>query len=219
MRRHVPSHGNVADVGCAQGNLALSLAEAGYLVDAYDLNSDFLAYGQQKHDRGEVRWHNENAFDISDQGSFDGVIVGELVEHVAHPEELLTRAVGLAKVNGIVVVTTPNGEFVRSRLPSYEEVLTRGDLPRLEEEQFGPGGEHHLFAYSKQELLSHVPPNAEVVDSGYLGTALMNSHVQRVLDRRTLGHLYTKAVMAANQLPPLARCLGLSLVVVLRRTS
>ncbi len=217
IRRHVPADGTVADVGCAQGNLALWLAEAGFAVDAYDLNEGFLAYATKKYEFGDIRWHHGNAFDISAPGQFDAVILGELVEHVAHPDELLARAVDLVKVGGAVVVTTPNGRNLRERLPSYQEVVANGGLPRIEAEQFGPGGEHHLFAYTIDELSGHVPANASLVSVDYVGTVLFNSHVQRILDRPVLGDVYASSARAVSRLPGLRDRVGLSLVLVLRR--
>lgn len=219
-RRHVPTDGRIADIGCAQGNVAITLAESGYAVDAFDLNASFIAYSKKKYERGDLTWHQGNAFEIAGlESSFDAVIMGEIVEHVAHPYDLLTRAVGLVKPGGVVVVTTPNGAFVRSRLPSYAEVIGRGDLARIEREQFGPGGEHHLFAYTIDELRGHVPSNARVVQIGYFGSGLLNSHSQRLLNTPIIGYGYSRLARAFPLIPGLGRYLSLTLVLVIERLS
>ena len=217
VRAHTPPGGSVADVGCAQGNLALLLAEQGYRVTAYDRNPSFLAYSRKKHERGDVEWLQGDFFAAADGREFDTVVLGEIVEHVAHPDELLARAAGRLAPGGVLVVTTPNGEFVRERLPSYAEVVARGELPRLEEQQFGPGGEHHLFAYTRQELVGHVPAGLTVVDAAYVGSALVNSHVQRLLDSRA-GTGYERVVAGLHRSGWVRRRLGATLVLVARRT-
>jgi 2-polyprenyl-3-methyl-5-hydroxy-6-metoxy-1,4-benzoquinol methylase len=44
----------VLDLGCAQGNLALLLAEEGYSCCAVDLRPEFLAYAGLKYERGAL---------------------------------------------------------------------------------------------------------------------------------------------------------------------
>ena len=129
VRRFVPPGGLVADLGCAQGNVAIALAEADYRVSAYDLNASFLSYARKKVDRGEVSWHVGNVFDEPQNETFDAVVLSEIVEHVAHPDQLLARALDVVHVGGVLVITTPNGRFVRDQLPSYQDIVTRGDLP------------------------------------------------------------------------------------------
>ena len=213
----VPFGARIADVGCAQGNLALLLAESGYQVDAYDLNSSFLEYSKRKWTSGEVEWRNANAFEIGEEETYDAVILGEILEHVAHPDQLLEQAMALVVPGGVIVATTPNGRFVRNPLPSYEEVIARGDAERLEAEQFGPGGEHHLFAYTVEEIRRHIPPEAELVSLRYLGSGLYNSHAQRLLDAGMLGAPYRALARRVVTIPFVDRALGSTLVLVLRR--
>jgi 2-polyprenyl-6-hydroxyphenyl methylase/3-demethylubiquinone-9 3-methyltransferase len=213
----VPVGGRVADIGCAQGNIAIAVAESGYAVDAYDLNQSFLSYAMKKAEYGRVSWHHCDIFSESTEAKFDGIILGEIVEHVAHPDELLARATSFARLGGILIVTTPNGQYIRERLPSYHRVVARGDLARIEREQFGPGGEHHLFAYTLKELVAHVPSNAELVTVKYFGSGLLNSHVQRLLNSPRLGSTYRSLAHIATQIPGLRERLSISLVLVLRR--
>src|ERR1700728_3721802 len=88
----VPAGGRVADIGCAQGNIAITLAESGYTVDAYDLNQSFLSYARKKTEYGRISWHHGDIFAKPAEATFDGIVLGEIVEHIAHPDELLTRA-------------------------------------------------------------------------------------------------------------------------------
>jgi 2-polyprenyl-6-hydroxyphenyl methylase/3-demethylubiquinone-9 3-methyltransferase len=213
----LPVGSRVGDVGCAQGNLALLLGEAGYRVDAYDLNSRFLEYSKKKWTRGDVSWINENAFQIAERGCYDCVILGEILEHVAHPDQLLKEALSLLAPGGYIVATTPNGRYFRNPLPSYEEVIARGDAERLEAEQFGPGGEHHLFAYTIEEIRKHIPVGCELVSVGYLGSGLYNSHVQKILNSKVLGPMYKSLAARVVRVPLLDLRIGSTVMVVLKR--
>lgn len=212
----------MADVGCAQGNVALLLAEQGFVVDAFDLNISFLNYSRKKYEHGQISWIQGNIFDdisrLRSEDPYDAVILGEVVEHVAHPGTLIAKVIQLVKPGGVVVVTTPNGEYVRSRLPSYSEILRRGELARIEKEQFGLGGEHHLFAYSRAELLGDIPAGADLVSVKYLGSGLFNSHAQSILDS-PLGRIYASLASSVPAVPGLRRRLAQTLVLVIRRNA
>jgi len=215
----VPAAGRIADVGCAQGNVALLLAERGFVVDAFDLNASFLNYSRQKYETGQIRWLQGNIFDdsaLSKGTTYNAVILGEIVEHVAHPGDLIAKALDLVSPGGVVIVTTPNGEYVRSRLPSYGDIIRSGDLPRIEREQFGPGGEHHLFAYSRRELLADIPSTGSLVRITYLGSGLFNSHVQPLLDS-PVGGAYAALASFVPRVPGIRRKLAQTLVLVVRR--
>src|SRR6187397_3065764 len=47
---------DVLDVGCAQGTLALLLAERGHRVCAMDIRQQFLDYAASRHESGAIRF-------------------------------------------------------------------------------------------------------------------------------------------------------------------
>src|SRR5207342_664659 len=47
---------SVLDVGCAQGTLALLLAERGHHVTAVDIRPQFLDYAKSRHTHGDIRF-------------------------------------------------------------------------------------------------------------------------------------------------------------------
>lgn len=49
------------------------------------------------------------------------------------------------------MATTPNGRYLKSKLPLFGEL---GDLAPYEGRQFFPDGDGHFFAYSPEELLA-----------------------------------------------------------------
>jgi hypothetical protein len=83
------------------------------------------------------------------QRLFDGVVAGEAIEHVAHPDAFLREIASMLRPGGYVFLSTPNGGYVRNRLPSYSEI---SDPAALEAVQFRPGVEGHLFLLTNREL-------------------------------------------------------------------
>jgi 2-polyprenyl-3-methyl-5-hydroxy-6-metoxy-1,4-benzoquinol methylase len=215
VRAHVPPGGSVLEIGSAQANMSLMLAEEGYRATAVDLSPAAISYSRKRYEKGDVSWRCGNAFDMDFDATFDAVILAELVEHVAEPAHLMRRAWKLVATAGVLIVTTPNGGAVPNRLPSYGEAAQ--DMERLKSEQFGPGGEHHLFALSMAELLSLAPAGAVTVERRWLCSLAINSHVQPLLRRRAGRRALTALAGLTETTPLLRERLTNSILLVLRK--
>lgn len=141
---------DILDVGCAQGTLALLLAEHGHRVCAMDLRQQFLDYAASRHEKGNIRFECGNAMDAVPGGTFDLIFANQIIEHLVHPIELVRRLAAWLKPNGRLVVTTPNGAYIKNSLPSFTEI---GDPALYEHLQFTADGDGHFFAYRAEELL------------------------------------------------------------------
>jgi 2-polyprenyl-3-methyl-5-hydroxy-6-metoxy-1,4-benzoquinol methylase len=72
-----------------------------------------------------------------------------VIEHVAHPVDLLRQLKRFLEPGGRILLTTPNGAYFRNRLPSYGEIE---DTSALESRQFKPDADGHLFLLTPVEL-------------------------------------------------------------------
>ena len=141
----------ILDVGCAQGTLALLLAEAGHHVTAIDLRQEFLDYAQSRYEAGDIQFLQGNALELQLEGAFDLIFANQILEHLVHPVELISGLADRLTPDGRIVATTPNGGYFKSRLPLFHQL---GDVSHYEEQQFFPDGDGHFFAYSLEELRS-----------------------------------------------------------------
>ena len=184
-RKYLHPGQKLLDIGCAQGNLAITLAEQGYDVTACDINPNFIEYAKRKQDKSNVNFITGNAFEVLPYvPSYHLILATEIIEHVAHPEDLLSKIHHLLLPGGICILTTPNGGYFKNTLPSYTEITQMMDRSELEARQFKPEGEDHLFLYTGPEL-------AAVVDSGpfqRVSLEYLNSLLPSVL-HRLLGYL------------------------------
>ncbi len=137
----------MGDFASAQGNFSLLLAEAGFDVTAVDIHPDFLRYAQKKHTLGKFKTVQANIIDFRNPEPFDCVLMGEVIEHVAYPDQLLRSAAENLKPGGLLIVTTPNGNEFGQGLPTYKQVE---NLEELIPRQFHWGD--HLFLYTLEEL-------------------------------------------------------------------
>lgn len=149
FRDFLPPPAEVADLACAGGNFALSLAESGYRVTGVDLLDDFIRYARRKHTQGTIEFVHGNLMDYRHPQPLDGLLMGEVIEHVAWPEALIASAHANLKTGGIFVVTTPNGEYGGNDLPTFTAV-EKSDRKAFEAVQFDPS--NHLFLYTAAEL-------------------------------------------------------------------
>jgi 2-polyprenyl-6-hydroxyphenyl methylase/3-demethylubiquinone-9 3-methyltransferase len=144
----------VLDIGCAQGNFSLALAEQGFSVVAMDLRRTFLKYLRLKHETGDVSCVAASLEHYPFlPGSFDVVLLTEVVEHVAYPEALVRGVAELLAPWGILVLTTPNGDRLHTGLPTLAKA---GDRQALQRRQFQPNADGHLFLLTRAELLALV---------------------------------------------------------------
>ncbi len=139
----------ILDVGCAQATLALLLAEAGHKVWALDLRQEFLDYAATRFEHGELEFIRGNVLELELDKRFDLIFANQIIEHLVYPLDMILRLKGLLKPGGRLVVTTPNGEYLKNSLPSFNEL---GDPVQWESRQFTADGDGHFFAYTGDEL-------------------------------------------------------------------
>ncbi len=100
----------VLDVGCGTGAfVAIPLAEKGFEVEGIDTDESSLAHGRELVDKQglDVTFRCAKAAEVS--GTYDVVILSEVLEHVKPPGPLLATLRGLLSPDGLLIVTVPNG--------------------------------------------------------------------------------------------------------------
>lgn len=167
---------DVLDVGCAQATLALLLAERGHRVTALDIRPEFLEYASSRHTHGDIRFIAGNLFEEDLVAkAFDLAFANQIIEHVWDPQQKIARLAAHLKPGGRLVMTTPNGEYVRNALPTYEEFGRQGAAF----EENTADGDGHVFAFLLDELAAQVEQSGLKVESaGFLETPLVNGHMK-----------------------------------------
>lgn len=139
----------ILDVGCAQGTLALLLAERGHSVWAVDIRQQFLDYARTRYEKGDVHFVCGNIMDLELDRRFDLILANQIVEHLIYPFEFTERLAKWLKPGGQLVMTTPNGSYMKNLLPSYSEL---GPPEQYANRQFTADADGHFFAYRSEEL-------------------------------------------------------------------
>ena len=141
---------DILDVGCAQGTLALLLAEQGHRVIASDLRQPFLDYASSRYEQGTIRFVCGNAMETDFKASFDLIFANQILEHLVQPVEFVSHLADYLRPGGTLVLSTPiSSIFATLSLRSKRW----GDPMQYAARQFTQNGDGHFFAYSPEELI------------------------------------------------------------------
>ena len=171
----------VLDVAAGQGNFSLALAELGFDVTWNDLRAELADYVRLKHERGKIQFAAGNGFELTFPSLFDAVLITEIIEHVAHPDDFLAKAAILVRPGGYIVMTTPNGGYFKNRLPKFSECA---DPSVFESAQFKPNADGHIFLLHAAEIKPLAQRAGLVVEKIALFTSPL-----------TAGHLKTEPLL------------------------
>jgi 2-polyprenyl-3-methyl-5-hydroxy-6-metoxy-1,4-benzoquinol methylase len=154
VRDRLPPGSRILDVGCAQGTLGLRLAEAGHLVTLLDIREGHIEYARARHTAGTVEFRVGRVEEQPDLvGAFDLAFFTETIEHMRSPGRVLRALHETLKTGGLLVLTTPNADYILSSLKSYgsarQEIIDRA-------EENSADGDAHRFLYTREELISVV---------------------------------------------------------------
>jgi len=152
----------ILDVAAGQGNFSIALAERGYDVHWNDLREDLIDYVKLKQDMGKVTYHPGNVFDLRFAHTFDAILITEVIEHVAHPDQFLEKIASLVRPGGRIVMTTPNGAFIKNTLLKFSETINPSIF---EESQFKPDGDGHIFLLHPDEIPLLADKSGLLIDS------------------------------------------------------
>lgn len=213
----------VLEVAAGGGGLAAKLADNGCHVVANDLRGDYLQQAINEYKTADrIRLVEGNMFDLStdELGKFDLVVACEVIEHVAHPQDLLAHLKSFLLPQGRILITTPNGSHLRNKLPTYFEVKDRSEL---ESRQFMPDADGHLFLFTPREICKvAAAAGLEVERISVWGMPTLSGHF---CFRLLAGRFFTKPAYyfetLAQVLPSAIRqrlCVSLSVVLKLART-
>jgi SAM-dependent methyltransferase len=110
------ARGSVLDVGCSQGIASILCAREGLSVVGIDNEDDRLAYANADRDReppevqARLRFAHADASELEfPDSSFDTVLFGEVLEHLADPAPVLGEVSRVTKPDGVIALTTPFG--------------------------------------------------------------------------------------------------------------
>jgi methionine biosynthesis protein MetW len=141
----LPSGGRVLDLGCASGGLLALLRPHASHLAGLELSASAAKAAAQVADH-VVEGALEDPGLAFEAGSYDLVVLADVLEHLADPGAALRRATGWCKPGGALLVSVPNVAHWRARL-----TLARGRWPA---EDSGTFDSSHLRWFTRASLQS-----------------------------------------------------------------
>jgi 2-polyprenyl-6-hydroxyphenyl methylase/3-demethylubiquinone-9 3-methyltransferase len=172
--KYLPKGSRILDIAAGSGNFSLQLAEEGYSMVWNDLRSDLIDYVALKYEKGDLSYLPGNALDI-ESGAYDGVIISEIIEHVAHPDAFLKSIKALVRPNGYIFMSTPLGDYFLNRLPRFSSFKN----PEIfEKDQFKPNADGHIFLLFIDEIYALAENNGlKVTQINFNNNPLSSGHI------------------------------------------
>lgn len=192
----------ILDIAAAQGNFSLALAELGYDVTWNDLRSELVNYVRAKYEKGKISFAPGNAFELQFPHLFDAVLITEVIEHVAHPDDFLKNTARLVRPGGYIIMTTPNGAYFRNDLPRFSDCP---DPSIFESVQFGPDSDDHIFLLHQDEVINLAQAIGLKIDQFVLlNNPLTQGHIKLGKLLKVLPQGIVNFLEAASQRMPLS---------------
>jgi len=168
----VGSGNHVLDVGCSSGYLARPLAARGNTIVGIELDADAARDAEAYCERvlvGDV----ETMELPLERGSFDVVLLGDVIEHLRDPAGALARLRPLLRPGGRLVLSTPNvaNWAIRlSLLAGRWRYTDRGILDRTHTHLFTRGTlreaiERAGYAVDRIDFSAPAPGGSDVLDA------------------------------------------------------
>jgi SAM-dependent methyltransferase len=107
----------ILDVGCGDGNFSIMVKEACQASKVYGIEATEKGV-ELAQENGVVASRLDIDSDVFpfEEGSFDAVFAGEIIEHLFDPDHFLDEIYRVLRPGGILVLTTPNLASIHNRI-------------------------------------------------------------------------------------------------------
>ena len=129
----------ILDVGCSQGITAILLARKGLQVTGLDISEETVACARKylleesEEVQARVDFRQTDFTSFSSATLYDTVIMGEVLEHLLHPQTFVANAQKLLTENGRLIVTVP---FGINDAPDHKQTFFYFEIVHLLERYF-----------------------------------------------------------------------------------
>jgi SAM-dependent methyltransferase len=217
LRQNLEKNSVVVDIGSAQGNFSLTLANIGYQVYSIDIRPSFVLYAKLKMDMREKNNVNFIVCDAKNvplqKGFADCVLMLEILEHTAQPERMINECLSILKEDAYLIVSTPNLKRIgNSRIMSWSDF--KNEQPEGAIHESSAKGWEHIFEFSRSELLSFLKrPSLKIIDA----------EIKTIIGFRLLARLFDYEILTILEnllfrFPPLKERFGMNLIFFAKRT-
>jgi len=165
LESDLPKKSKILDLGCAGGNISLSLIFYKFDVYSVDIKLKTLKWFNKKASTNKLK-SSPILADACNlpfyEGVFDCVIATEVIEHMYNPDVFIEEVKRVLKDKGMLILSTPNREGINfNKPPKFSSINginpENHSLPAelwYERDRPEYTGARHVFEFSKNELMN-----------------------------------------------------------------
>lgn len=136
--------GDILDLGCGDGELTKPLSKHFKITKVDRIGGD----GITKHNLEHVPYPFED-------GSFDGIVCSEVLEHLYDPENIINESHRILKPGGILMITVPNFNTIDNIIYRYQNIAyTKKSTLSVE----------HIRQYNMDSIKELINGKFEIID-------------------------------------------------------
>lgn len=147
----------ILDVGCGKGRITMSLRQAFPLlkIDAFEIDQKMIEIASREIQG--VNFFTADAFNYYPKDIlYDAIILNNIYEHVDNPLRLLKNLKRLLKIDGILIISTPNRYHLKNLLRGLVGKAIKLSRNHVTEYSIGQLYDHH--SYAEMEIIKLLAP-------------------------------------------------------------
>ena len=130
LSANADENSKILEIGSGLGYLTYSLVKAKYNATGLDLSQTAVDSAKETFGDHYV-CVNLHEYAVTNEGTYDIIILTEVIEHIYKPVEFIVSIMKLLKPSGLVIITTPNKSFFQ------KDIIWATELPPVHYWWFG----------------------------------------------------------------------------------
>ena len=140
--RYIPAGANVLDVGSGSSLIRLTRPDWPFHVTCCDL--DDAAMHRMAEQAPNCRWVTGDAANLPfENGSFDAVYAGEIIEHLPDPRAGFAEWLRVLKPGGVIILSTPNQHRLMNVINRTVDVINPEHISEMSYQELSSMIEEH----------------------------------------------------------------------------
>jgi len=133
IKKYVPAGSRFLEVGCAAGDIGITLSKNGYngvMIDFSDEAADETAGNLKREKAKNVRFEKKDFFEIATDEKYDLITMFEVLEHIEKGQEAVKKVGGHLSQGGMFLFSVP----AKAKLWGASDIIA-GHVKRYDKEE------------------------------------------------------------------------------------